>query len=91
MSQVIIPMIDIKSFISKYDPIAQGFEQFAVDWIEETLERIEEILESSEITTDDETYCGALHYRVDNIIEIMKTDAKALVFLVQLKRYLEGK
>ena len=83
-----VPMADIKKFLIALDPVALGWEQFALDWIEETIERIDEILDSAEITTDDETFSGALHYRVENILQIMRTDARCYHFFVDLNQLL---
>jgi len=85
----VVPIVEIKRFLERYDPIAEGFEQFAVDWIEETLDRIEDILEATTITTGDETYCGALAYRVDNILEVMRSDATCFQFFVEVQQFLK--
>jgi hypothetical protein len=85
----IVPIVDVERFLRRFDPIALGFEQFTVDWIEESLDRIEEILGGEDISTDDETYCGALAYRVDNILEIMRTDVVGRKLFIDLRDLLK--
>jgi hypothetical protein len=86
----VVSIVEIQKFLQARDPIALGYEQFALDWIEETLDRIEQILEAEEITTDDETYSGALRYRVENILEIMRPHATCYEFFVDLNNFLRG-
>lgn len=81
-------IVDIKRHLEAVDPIALGYEQFAADWIEEALERIDDILGATEITTDDVTYHGSLCYRVDTILEVLSTEARCHRFFSDLNAYL---
>lgn len=70
--------------LTRQQPLSLG--QFAIDWIEEEVDRAEQYLESAEITVDDVTFVGAIHYRADNVIDIMRTDAPCYQFFTELAR-----
>lgn len=55
--------------------------QFAVDWIEIELDA----MDGREITDNDEdTFCGAMSWRVGTLLEIMKEDAPCRAFFREL-------
>ncbi len=55
--------------------------QFALDWIEIELDRIEETEEFS----DGQVYVGALHYRIGTLLAVMKDDAPCRAFFEGLE------
>lgn len=78
-------IVDIQQFLIEWrDDRFLALGQFCLDWIEETLDRIVEILETEEITTDDETFRGATHYRADCLLEVLRRDADCYEFFFQL-------
>lgn len=63
---------------------ANSLEQFAIDWIEEEIDRAEEYLESEQITIDDTTFTGAIHYRADCVLDVLRCDTNCFSFFTQL-------
>lgn len=85
-------IIDIRDWLREQDRLSHsstsygitGLEQFAIDWIEEEIDRAEQYLESEEITVDDVTFVGAIHYRADCVLEVLRTDCNCYRFFAQL-------
>lgn len=81
-------IIDIRDWLRQQEDLSHGsavsFEQFAIDWIEEETDRAEQYLESTEITVDDVTFTGAIHYRADCVLEVLRKDARCHSFFVEL-------
>lgn len=82
-------IVDIRNWLlnaeldSRACPVSLG--QFALDWIEEKVGRAIDILESDEIATDDESFKGAIHYEVDTILDVIRTDAPCYQFFKDLE------
>lgn len=88
----LVTIVDIQQFLIEWrDSRFLALGQFCLDWIEETLDRIIEILESEEITTDDETFCGAIHYRADCLLEVLRKDLDCYEFFFQLAQRTRGR
>lgn len=78
-------IVEIKEFLIAWrDDNRLSLGQFCKDWIEETLERIETILESDEIATDDHTFCGAISYRAGNLCDVLRQETDCYEFFFQL-------
>lgn len=58
------------------------YEQFTIDFIEEEIENLERIVETNGNTYDEAR--GALHYRADCVLDIMRPDAKGRPFFEKL-------
>lgn len=81
-------IVDIKAFLQQRE---RGLsDQFAIDWVEETINHMEDILDSEGITVDDDTFCASLRYNVGNVIEIVRPDAPCFQFYVDLQKFLNG-
>ena len=80
-------IVEIKRFLTEWrDEPRLSLGQFCKDWIEETLERIETILESDSISTDDYTFCGAISYRAGNLCDVLRKDSDCHEFFFQLAK-----
>lgn len=80
-------IIDIREFLKEWrndNHLSLG--QFCKDWIEENLDRIEDILESEDIATDDETFCGTIGYRAQNLCDVLRPETDCYQFFFQLAR-----
>lgn len=81
-------IIDIRNWLQEQNYLSQqradSLEQFAIDWIEEEIDRAEQYLESEEITVDDITFVGAIHYRADCVLEVLRKDCNCYRFFTQL-------
>lgn len=79
-------IIEIRDFLNNANnDMTLG--QFAADWIEDTVDRAETILDSEEITTDDETFCGAVSYNVGTILEVIRHDIPCWKFFNEVERF----
>lgn len=83
-------IVSIRNWLKNYETqnrtSAARLEQFALDWIEDRVDRAIEILESEAIGTDDETFTGATHYEADTILEVLSTDANCYLFFQELTK-----
>lgn len=87
ITKQLLTIVDVQRFLTEWrDDRFLLLGQFCLDWIEEALDRIVEILESEGITTDDETFCGAIHYRADCLLEVLRKDADCHEFFFQLAK-----
>lgn len=83
-------IVDICNWLNQQVYFSQGrtdsLEQFALDWIEIETDHAHQYLESREITVDDATFTGAIHYRADCVLEVLREDANCYEFFTELKR-----
>lgn len=63
---------------------SKGIHQFTIDWVEKYEEELME-QESGEALVNDETLLGSMAYRIDNLIEIAKTDTEDYLIYQQLQ------
>ena len=70
----------IRQFLERHSN-SDKIGQFAVDWIEVELDQ----MENRQMTdNDEETFCGAMSWRVGTLLEIMKEDAPCHAFFREL-------
>lgn len=87
MEKKLETIVAVKEFLIEWrDDPRLSLGQFCKDWIEETLERIETILESDDIATDDYTFCGAISYRAGNLCDVLRKDTDCYELFFQLAK-----
>jgi hypothetical protein len=83
-------IVDICNWLHQQLYLSQGrsnsLEQFAIDWIEVEIDHAHEYLDSGEIVVDDPTFAGAIHYRADCVLEVLRKDANCYEFFTELVR-----
>jgi hypothetical protein len=80
--------VDIKNHLEAHSQDSIG--QFGIDWIEDELERYT-VREEANSFIDDEEARRAMHYTVDNVLEVMREDARCRPFFLGFKQLLEAK
>lgn len=90
MNTKLSTIVDVCNWLHRQVYLSQGrvnsLEQFAIDWIEIEIDHAHEYLDSGEITIDDPTFAGAIHYRADCVLAVLRKDANCHEFFTELKR-----